>query len=60
MKVDVSALTRAHVALVHVEEELRREGRRETADGLAIADLVVLHMRLFLTKNGRDAQHLEE
>jgi len=42
---NVTALTTSHVALCHVENELRQAGRTEAADAIAYADMLVLMVR---------------
>jgi hypothetical protein len=50
---DVASLTRAHVALCAVEQELKSAGRHQAADAIAYADLVVLALRHVLTMGRR-------
>jgi len=42
IRLDNASLTKAHVAVCTVEEEMRAAGRTEAADGLAYADLIIL------------------
>jgi hypothetical protein len=41
-------LSKAHITLVKIENELRNAGRNDLADGLAIADVVVMNLKIWI------------